>query len=104
MTSDEGERSNAHEGEGVERLVVQFAGPLSWGGQYGTPCIFDHPLGTGSGVYLWTVPQDDSEPIYYVGETGRAFAVRMKEHAEERKHRILRSPSTAERAWASCCQ
>ena len=64
-------------------LIVPFEGPFSWPGLPGAPCIFEAAVGKGSGIYLWTVPQDSYELIYYVGETGRSFATRMQEHYKE---------------------
>ncbi len=66
-----------------EAVMVKFSGPFSWSGLDGAPCIFDTPLARHRGVYLWTVPQGDSELVYYVGETGRDFATRMLEHFRE---------------------
>lgn len=62
---------------------MQFEGPFSWPGLPSAPSIFDADLGRASGVYLWTVPQQNDEMIYYVGKTGRSFATRMKEHYKE---------------------
>lgn len=64
-------------------LTVPFEGPFSWQGLPGAPSIFESSVGRASGIYLWTVPQDGYELIYYVGETGRTFATRMQEHYKE---------------------
>lgn len=34
------------------------------------------------GIYFWGVPWDDGLLIYYVGQTGRPFVERMREHVE----------------------
>jgi hypothetical protein len=61
--------------------TVTFNGPFAWGRQDGAPSVFDQK---GHGIYLWTVPQrDGNHLVYYVGETGRAFAMRMEEHLKE---------------------
>ncbi len=36
-----------------------------------------------AGVYLWTVPYNQSHLVYYVGDTGRSFAERFEEHTKE---------------------
>jgi hypothetical protein len=64
-------------------VAVPFEGPFSWPGLPGAPSIFESTVGQSSGVYLWTVPQDERELIYYVGETGRSFAERLQEHYRE---------------------
>lgn len=64
-------------------VTVSFEGPFSWPGLPGAPSIFESTSGRSAGIYLWTVPQDGYELIYYVGETGRSFATRMQEHYKE---------------------
>jgi len=36
-----------------------------------------------AGIYLWTVPFPDGHLTYYVGETGRSFNIRLRQHHEE---------------------
>lgn len=67
----------------VEELHVRFRGPFSWAGNNSAPCIFTAALGKLAGVYLWTIQSEDGELIYYVGETGRKFSIRMLEHFKE---------------------
>ncbi len=64
-------------------IVVEFHGPFSWHGSEEAPCIFSSDMGEKSGVYLWTVKYKDGDLVYYVGETGRKFSVRMLEHFRE---------------------
>lgn len=67
----------------LEPMIVEFVGPLSWSGGTGIPSIFEAEIGKRFGLYLWTVPLDAGELVYYVGETGRSFAQRMLEHFKE---------------------
>jgi hypothetical protein len=61
-------------------ITISFTGPYSWGREADADSIFDSPAGKLSGVYLWTNGSPVRELVYYVGETGRGFAVRMKDH------------------------
>jgi hypothetical protein len=61
-------------------MEVSFSGPFSWAGTPDAPSIYEVPEGQMKGVYLWTVPLEHGHLIYYVGDTGRTFAVRMDEH------------------------
>ena len=67
----------------VDPIAVEFVGPFSWPGDGEIPSILEADVGDRSGVYLWTVPCGQQELIYYVGETGRGFSVRMAEHFEK---------------------
>jgi hypothetical protein len=62
---------------------LRFSGPFRWFAGDGVESIFDVSVGKNSGVCLWTVDTTDGELVYYVGETGRSFAVRHKEHLIE---------------------
>ncbi|MBC7911226.1 MAG: hypothetical protein H7Y30_12035 [Pyrinomonadaceae bacterium] len=64
----------------MERREIKFAGPLWSVESENHPTVFQSPVSSLPGIYLWTVPYNDSELVYYVGETGRSFAVRTKEH------------------------
>lgn len=66
-----------------DEVAVSFAGPFSWPGTPDAPSIFDVDEGRGSGIYVWTVPLSEGHLVYYVGETGRSFAVRHDEHYKE---------------------
>lgn len=44
------------------------------------PCLFEASIPHGPGIYLFTVEIDGRHLVHYVGETGREFAVRLKEH------------------------
>lgn len=64
---------------GPDQLTLKWHGPFSWTGK---TClsIYDCDMAEGQGIYLWTVPTSDREMIYYVGQTGTAFARRQYEH------------------------
>jgi hypothetical protein len=64
-------------------LTLAFLGPYSWPGHAGAPSIFESEAGGLRGIYLWTIEQPTGDLVYYVGETGRTFAVRMEEHYRE---------------------
>lgn len=63
-----------------EELVVEIKGPYSFLKNSDYPSFFNTSLIERKGIYLWTVPYTDSELVYYVGETGRSFRIRMLEH------------------------
>ena len=44
---------------------------------------FDVDEAREAGIYLWTVPLPDGHLIYYVGETGRSFNIRLRQHYKE---------------------
>ena len=67
----------------VESLTLEFKGPFCWLGGDSVTSIFDAEVGRKGGVYLWTVSIEQGELIYYVGQTGRAFSLRMLEHFRE---------------------
>ena len=60
-----------------EELVVEIKGPYSFLKNSDYPSFFNTSLIERKGIYLWTVPYTDSELVYYVGETGRSFRIRM---------------------------
>jgi hypothetical protein len=59
---------------------LDFKGPYSWHGLYTVVPVFNNPYAKFYGIYLWVVPHPPIEYVYYVGETGRSFADRMREH------------------------
>lgn len=63
--------------------VVEFSGPFSWLGTEFAPAVSGADIAKKCGVYLWTVATPHGELVYYVGETGRSFEVRMTEHLRE---------------------
>jgi hypothetical protein len=67
----------------MKDMTLHFIGPFTWPGAANAPSIFETPLGQSPGIYLWAVPQQQDELVYYVGETGRSFATRMAEHYKE---------------------
>jgi len=68
---------------GQNLLNIGFVGPYSWAGSPGSPCVYEAEEARSFGIYLWTVPTSEGHLVYYVGETGRSFAVRMRQHFEE---------------------
>ncbi len=66
-----------------DEIIVTFAGPFSWRGTPDTPSVFDVDEAREAGIYLWTVPLPDGHLIYYVGETGRSFNIRLRQHYKE---------------------
>lgn len=64
----------------MQALTLRFAGPYSWPGTPDAPSLFDAPEADQPGIYLWTVPLPEGHLVYYVGETGRSFATRLREH------------------------
>jgi len=67
----------------ADEMTISFAGPFSWTGADDAPCVYDAAEARKSGIYLWTVPQPSGHLVYYVGETGRTFAIRLRDHYEE---------------------
>ena len=64
----------------VEGLVkLSFHGPFGLCGQH-RRMLFEDPIRTEAGIYLWTFQTDAGILIEYVGETGESFEKRMKEH------------------------
>ena len=64
-----------------ETIKLSVNGPFNWLCEPGSvPCIFDARESQEHGIYFWTVRHDDGERVHYVGETGRTFAVRFREH------------------------
>jgi hypothetical protein len=66
-----------------EDVVVPFTGPFSWPDTPDAQSVFDAEVRQLPGIYLWTVAQRDGHLVYYVGETGRSFEVRLLEHYNE---------------------
>ena len=64
-------------------LPLEFLGPYSWHGAPDAPSVFTAPIASHQGIYLWTIALPDGYATYYVGETGRSFALRMAEHFRE---------------------
>ena len=64
-------------------INIEFFGPFSWTCRTDTESIFIADIAQKSGVYIWTIKHNDAELIYYVGETGRSFSIRMLEHFKE---------------------
>jgi len=67
----------------METIELDFSGPFAWLPGEAVPSLAEAPIGKRCGIYLWTVPTEAGELVYYVGETGRPFARRMEEHLSE---------------------
>lgn len=63
--------------------TIAFAGPFSWSGTLDAPAVCAADEARKAGIYLWTVPLPEGHLVYYVGETGRRFDVRLHQHHEE---------------------
>ncbi len=64
----------------MEPMRLISRGPFSWLKEDGGRYLFESPEAREHGIYLWTVPHVGHELVYYVGETGRSFADRTREH------------------------
>jgi hypothetical protein len=70
-------------------MTVSFLGPFSW-----TNVLLAREA-SESGIYLWTVPTQRGNEIYYVGETGRSFSERLRQHTSafnDARHDIYAAP------------
>jgi hypothetical protein len=67
----------------MEPNNINFAGPFSWFGALDSSCVYNVDEAQKAGIYLWTVPLPDGHLVYYVGETGRSFEIRLRQHYEE---------------------
>ena len=64
------------------RLEVRWHGPYKFFGAK-DDSVLTTSLSSQLGIYLWTIPFEDKYLTYYVGETGRSFAIRFMEHARD---------------------
>ena len=62
--------------------TIQLHGPFRWFGSNGD-VLFTQEVAGSPGIYIWAVPYESGFMTYYVGETGRSFRQRMKEHVKE---------------------
>ena len=62
-----------------EKLKVHFEGPFGLCGQH-RRMLFGDSISAEAGIYLWTFSTDAGFLVEYVGETGKSFTKRMKEH------------------------
>ena len=83
----------------TEKVTVPFTGPFSWPGAPDAPSVFDVEVRRECGIYLFTVPQNEGYLVYYVGETGRSFQVRLLEHYKEHASCMYHLSSPAEFAY-----
>ena len=65
-----------------ETLNLSWKGPFKWI-NLGSNSIFASPEGKLSGIYVWTIPFQESYLTHYVGETKRTFCKRLIEHTKE---------------------
>jgi hypothetical protein len=61
-------------------VCLQFSGPFSWCSADPSTSIFEAAAARLAGIYFWTVETPDGDLIYYVGETGTEFRLRMRQH------------------------
>lgn len=61
---------------------LKWRGPFRWYGK-DDDVLFGRQEVKRAGIYLWTIPFEKQYLTYYVGETGRSFAVRFTEHTRE---------------------
>lgn len=66
----------------MKEINLNIKGPFSLFKNAKFDYFFNSPVIKDKGIYLWTVPYKDSELIYYIGETGRNFEIRMVEHIQ----------------------
>lgn len=64
----------------MSEITLFFDGPYSYISSEFARNLYDCPISKGKGIYLWTVPVNGIEYIHYVGQTGRSFGIRFKEH------------------------
>ena len=62
-------------------LEIQWYGPFGFIGRK-EESVFTNQIGNRKGVYLWTIPFQGKYLTYYVGETGKSFAIRHSQHLE----------------------
>ncbi len=67
----------------TDSLHVDFEGPFGWFDDADVPALGQVSVGRRAGVYLWTVPIGNGELVYYVGQTGRSFCLRMTKHLSQ---------------------
>ncbi|MCZ6692188.1 MAG: hypothetical protein O7H41_21605 [Planctomycetota bacterium] len=61
-------------------LKLSLHGPFQWLTADALDYLFSSQIVDQPGIYLWTVPHSEGDPVYYVGETGRPFRKRLEEH------------------------
>lgn len=64
-------------------MHVHFDGPFQWITPDPARSVLEAPQASSQGIYLWTVQCADGYLTSYVGETGRAFRIRMQEHLRD---------------------
>lgn len=80
----------------TDEITISFAGPFSWPGTPDAPSVFEAEVGRKAGIYVWTMPLQHGHLIYYVGETGRSFRLRLREHYTEHAAAMYHVYSPAE--------
>jgi len=61
-------------------LCLRASGPFGFLANGRTPYVLEAEEAKQSGIYLFTVESDGKELVHYVGETGREFRERLREH------------------------
>jgi len=69
--------------EQQSKVTLDWAGPFTWIRGEDRYCVFDASVCNRNGIYIFSVPFHGSYLPYYVGQTGRSFAIRLQEHTKE---------------------
>jgi len=64
----------------ADSISLNALGPFSYLTDGNEPYALDAAQAKLSGIYLFTIPHNDKELVHYVGETGRQFSKRLREH------------------------
>lgn len=57
-------------------LTIEFQGPFNWFN------VFDNQLVQKKGIYIWSIPYQEKQLVYYIGVTGVTFYYRLKQHIQ----------------------
>jgi hypothetical protein len=68
----------------AEMIHLEFTGPYSWFGAPDVPSLHHAAERHEPGIYIETVSLPKGHLVYYVGETGKSFIERMKDHYKNR--------------------
>ncbi len=72
------ERLSDEPADAMPRLQPQ--GPFSLLTTTEMPCVLEVGAAAQSGIYLFSIEHEGRDLVHYVGETGRSFAQRLREH------------------------
>jgi len=60
-------------------IKIEFHGPFKLSGNEAVT-LFQNELSHLAGIYLMSIQYEDGYLVYYIGETGQSFYVRLKDH------------------------